>query len=157
AKRLLQQNLPRGDICSAATDHVLPHCKRRMVWPAKRYTCSDGLHWLEIRLPLALIVACVDERHRPFHQLHYGDIAWGAHLQCPELRQAVDYCRRLVCRHCHDLLKRETEAHELAHYPGEVGHSRRVAGEYVDVGRNGVGQAALLNRGLSHRVIETSA
>src|SRR6516165_6664882 len=108
-------------------------------------------------LPLALVVACVDERHRLFHQLQDGDVAGGTDLQCAELGQPVDNRRGLERRHGHYLLEREAEPQEFAHHPGQVGHAGRVAGEHVNVGRDRVRQAALLNRRLGHRVIEASA
>jgi len=41
-------------------------------------------------LPLTLVIAGVDERHRPFDQLHVRDVARSADLQDAEPGRAVD-------------------------------------------------------------------
>src|SRR5262249_34395239 len=109
-----------------------------MIRAAEWYARGNCLHWLEVDLSLALVVARVDERHRPFDEFHDGDVARRPDLQRSELGCAVDYSRRLVGRHRDHLLKREAEPHELAHHPGEVGHPGSVAGADVDVRGNGV-------------------
>src|SRR5205823_5217952 len=55
---------------SIAVDQTLAHRERRIVRPAERHARRHGLHRLEIGLALALVVARIDERHRPFDQLH---------------------------------------------------------------------------------------
>jgi hypothetical protein len=47
-------------------------------------------------LAVALVVAGVDERHRPLHQLHDRDVAGRADLQRADLRRAVDDLGRRV-------------------------------------------------------------
>src|SRR6266403_285046 len=108
-------------------------------------------------LALALVVARVDERHRPLHDVHDGNVTGGADLQAAKLGCAIDHGRGFDRRHGDYVLKREAEPHELAHDPGQIRHARRVAGEDVDVGGNGVGQAALLDRGFRYRVVEAAA
>src|SRR5262249_19800600 len=53
--------------------------------------------------------------------------------------------------------EREAEPHELAHDPGQIRHARRVAGEDVNVGGNGVGRAALLDGRFGYRIVEAAA
>src|SRR5215471_14724942 len=108
-------------------------------------------------LALALVVASIDERHRSFHNLHDGHVTGRADLKTAELGCAVDHGGRFDGRHGDHLLEREAEPHELAHDPGQIRHARRVAGEDVNVGGDGVRQAALLNGGFRYRVVEAAA
>src|SRR2546430_2165762 len=55
--------------------------ERRIIRPAERHAGSDRLHRLEMDLALALVVAGVDERHRPLDDLHEGNVARRADLQ----------------------------------------------------------------------------
>src|SRR5690349_6162586 len=87
-----------------------PHRERRVVRPAKRHAGRDRLHGLEKSVALAAVVARVDERHRPFHQLHDGDVTRRADLQRAELRRATDHLGRIDRGHRDHLLEREAEA-----------------------------------------------
>src|SRR5437764_5673674 len=126
----------------------------RRTGPAERHAGSNRLHRLEMDLALALVVASIDERHRSFHKLHDGHVTGRADLKTAELGCAVDHGGRFDGRHGDRLLEREAESHELAHDPGQIRHARRIAGEDVNVGGNGVGRAALLDGGCGYRIVE---
>src|SRR3954452_1900608 len=53
----------------------LPHRERRLVGPAERNAIDDGLHRLQQHLAVALVVAGIEEGHRPLDQIQYRDIA----------------------------------------------------------------------------------
>ena len=103
------------------------------------------------------VVARIDERHRAFDDLKNRQIRRCAQLQRAELGNTPDGARRCGRCHAHDLFEREAHTDELAHHPRQVGHSRRIAGEDVDVGRNRVRSAALCDRRFRNRVVETPA
>src|ERR1041384_3925271 len=87
-----------------------PYRKWRVVRSPERYARDDRLCRLEIGLAVALVVARVDERDRPFDEIQDRDIARRTHLQRAELRHAVDHLRGRARRHADDLLEREAEA-----------------------------------------------
>src|SRR5215831_12960930 len=63
----------------------LPRRERRMVRTAKRHAGSHGLYRLEIGLAVSLVVAGIDKRHRPLHQLHDRDVTGRTDLEGTEL------------------------------------------------------------------------
>src|SRR6266446_1142161 len=60
---------------------------------------------------------------------------------------------------CHgdDLIQGEAKAKELAHHPSQIRHARRVAGEHMYVGRDGVWRTSLRNGDFCHSVIEAAS
>src|SRR5438045_4259902 len=72
-------------------DRFSAHCERRIVRPAERHAAGDRLHWFEIGLAGALVVARIDKFYRPFDELHDCHIAGGADLQRAQLGHPVDH------------------------------------------------------------------
>src|SRR5262245_32291102 len=95
-----------------------PHCEGGIVRPPKWHACGYRLRRLQIRLSITLVIARVDERHRPFDQFHDRHVAGRAHLKRTELWRAIDHFRRVDRRHRDHLLEREAEARKLRQYPG---------------------------------------
>ena len=58
----------------------LPYSKWRLIGSSERNTVDHRLHGLQEHFSFAFIIARVDKRHRPFHQLHDRDVAWRTDL-----------------------------------------------------------------------------
>jgi hypothetical protein len=66
------------------------HCEGCVVWAAEWHSRCYCLHQFQIRLSITLVIAFIDERHRPFGQFHRRHVARCGHLKRTKFWRSLD-------------------------------------------------------------------
>src|SRR5215467_119543 len=131
--------------------------RNRQRRPSPRPSSLHGQPGDELLGARALVVASVHELDGPIHDIEDRDVGGCSRLQRAQARNAIDDLRRLPGRARHHFFEGDAEVQELRHDVGKHGVAGRVDAHPVEITRDGVGLASLLQRRLADRVVEAAA